>query len=170
MTCSAVRCPHCDSAPIVTRGHTHRGTPRDLGQHPACARGVCCVTTATAAVCRRWGHHSSPGVARPGGCALPRGCCASVPPPDGGHVTRAQPRGRGVTRHACAPSPQRTLPCLWSALATPRWTTWGVWWARPRHSGGCGLSWLTARQPSWRLVWAAAQTQCVGGGKRGESR
>jgi IS1 family transposase len=39
MTCSAVRCPHCDSAPIVTRGHTHRGTPRDLGQHPACARG-----------------------------------------------------------------------------------------------------------------------------------
>jgi IS1 family transposase len=39
MTCSAVRCPHGDSAPIVTRGQTHRGTPRDLGQHPACARG-----------------------------------------------------------------------------------------------------------------------------------
>jgi hypothetical protein len=39
MTCSAVRCPHCDSAPIVTRGQTHRGTPRDLGQHTACARG-----------------------------------------------------------------------------------------------------------------------------------
>ena len=39
MTCSAVRCPHCDSAPIVTRGQTPRGTPRYLGQHTACARG-----------------------------------------------------------------------------------------------------------------------------------
>jgi insertion element IS1 protein InsB len=39
MTFSAVRCPHCDSAPIVTRGKTHRGTPRYLGQHTACARG-----------------------------------------------------------------------------------------------------------------------------------
>jgi IS1 family transposase/transposase-like protein len=39
MTCSAVRCPHCDSVPIVTRGQTPRGTPRYLGQHTACARG-----------------------------------------------------------------------------------------------------------------------------------
>jgi insertion element IS1 protein InsB len=39
MTFIAVRCPHCDSAQIVTRGKTHRGTQRYLCQNTACARG-----------------------------------------------------------------------------------------------------------------------------------
>jgi len=170
MTCSALRWPHCDSAPLVTRGQTHRGTPRYLGQHTACARGSVLLDDRN------------------------RGCVPEVRPPliamrrkargvrDPARVLRIrtatglrelhkrEAARAGFTRHACAPSPQRTLPCLWSALATPRWTTWGVWWARPRHSGGCGLAWSTAREPSWRLVWAAAKTQFVGGGKRGESR
>ena len=39
MTFIAVRCPHCDSAQIVKRGKTHRGTQRYLCQNTACARG-----------------------------------------------------------------------------------------------------------------------------------
>jgi len=39
MTYIAVRCPHCDSAQIVKRGKTHRGTQRSLCQNTACARG-----------------------------------------------------------------------------------------------------------------------------------
>jgi insertion element IS1 protein InsB len=39
MTFIAVRCPHGDSAQIVTRGKTHRGTQRYLCQNTACARG-----------------------------------------------------------------------------------------------------------------------------------
>jgi IS1 family transposase/transposase-like protein len=39
MTCIAVRCPHGDSAQLVTRGKTPRGTQRSLGQHTACVRG-----------------------------------------------------------------------------------------------------------------------------------
>jgi insertion element IS1 protein InsB len=39
MTFIAVRCPHCDSAQIVKRGKTHRGTQRYLDQNTACTRG-----------------------------------------------------------------------------------------------------------------------------------
>src|SRR6266478_5142224 len=39
MTCISVRCPHGHSAPVVTRGKTHRGTQRDLCQNTACTRG-----------------------------------------------------------------------------------------------------------------------------------
>ncbi len=39
MTCIAVRCPHCHSDQIVTRGTTARGTQRHLCQNAACAKG-----------------------------------------------------------------------------------------------------------------------------------
>jgi IS1 family transposase/transposase-like protein len=39
MTFISVRCPHGHSEPIVTRGKTHRGTPRTLGQNTACTKG-----------------------------------------------------------------------------------------------------------------------------------
>jgi hypothetical protein len=153
MTFSAVRCPHCDSAPIVTRGKTHRGTPRYLGQHTACARGSVLLDDRN------------------------RGCVPEVRP----QFIAMRGKARGVRDTARVLRirtatvlrelpPQRTLPCLWSALATPRWTKWGVVWARQRHSGGCGLPWITAREPSWRMLWAAAKTKFGGGGKRCSSR
>jgi transposase-like protein len=39
MTFIVVRCPHCQSDQIVTRGKTARGTQRSLCQNPLCARG-----------------------------------------------------------------------------------------------------------------------------------
>jgi len=39
MTCIAVRCPPCQSDPIVKRGKTARGTQRDLCQHTLCTKG-----------------------------------------------------------------------------------------------------------------------------------
>jgi transposase-like protein len=53
MTFLAVRWPHCDSAQIVKRGKTHRGTPRYLCQNTRVLRRVFCLTTATEAVCPR---------------------------------------------------------------------------------------------------------------------
>jgi transposase-like protein len=39
MTFIAVQCPHGLSKPIVKRGNTRRGTPRDVCQHTACVPG-----------------------------------------------------------------------------------------------------------------------------------
>lgn len=41
LTCLAVRCPHCPSALIVTRGKTRSGAQRYVYQNPMYTRGNC---------------------------------------------------------------------------------------------------------------------------------
>jgi len=40
MTCLSGRCPHGESAQIVKRGQTHRGTQRSLCQNTRYTRGT----------------------------------------------------------------------------------------------------------------------------------